>query len=122
MLLKVAYEQAKAAKYILCRTTFDDKSMLIEPDVTALALKWLVGQWPQWRANYKLHTLIICIPYGGKYKREEEDAVSDAHSSGIIIVSMSSRMEGNWNSHMEKSTDTKVAVCKFLDFIPRYVP
>ena len=24
--------------------------------------------------------------------------------------------------HMEKSTDTKVAVCKFLDFIPRYVP
>ena len=25
-------------------------------------------------------------------------------------------------THMEKSTDTKVAVCKFLDFIPRYVP
>ena len=24
--------------------------------------------------------------------------------------------------HMEKSTVTKVAVCKFLDFIPRYVP
>ena len=26
------------------------------------------------------------------------------------------------SKHMEKSTDTKVAVCKFLDFIPRYVP
>ena len=24
--------------------------------------------------------------------------------------------------HMEKCTVTKVAVCKFLDFIPRYVP
>ena len=41
---------------------------------------------------------------------------------GSHMETSQSQADDNYNSHMEKSTDTKVAVCKFLDFIPRYVP
>ena len=40
----------------------------------------------------------------------------------VIFSSAKEPNTANHMEHMEKSTDTKVAVCKFLDFIPRYVP
>ena len=56
MLLKVAYEQTKAAKYILCRTTFDNKSMLIKPGVTASAMAAMESKL-QAPHTYNLHSL-----------------------------------------------------------------
>ena len=51
--------------------------------------------------------------------------MSDPKSSQLQSICHPGRAESHQTAgvrHMEKSTDTKVAVCKFLDFIPRYVP
>ena len=63
--------------------------MLVNPGVTAEAISFLVANWPQWKKDYYLHTLIVIIPYGGKYKVDEEKAVNEAIRSGIIIVAAS---------------------------------
>ena len=88
-LLKLAYQRAPGSKFCLLQTTFDNSSMLVNPGVTAEALSFLVANWPQWKRDLKLHTLIVVIPYGGKYKVDEEKAVNEARSYGIIIVAAS---------------------------------
>ncbi|KAL5479742.1 hypothetical protein EMCRGX_G023315 [Ephydatia muelleri] len=89
MLLQIAYPRAPGPKYCLLQTTFDNSSMLVNPGVTAEAISFLVANWPQWKKDYYLHTLIVIIPYGGKYKVDEEKAVNEAIRSGIIIVAAS---------------------------------
>ena len=89
MLLELAYQRAPGAKYCLLQTTFDNSSMLVNPGVTAEAISFLVANWPHWKIGHNLHTLIVIIPYGGKYKVDEEKAVNEAIRSGIIIVAAS---------------------------------
>ena len=88
-LLELAYQRAPGAKYCLLQTTFDNSSMLVNPGVTAEAISFLVANWPHWKIDLKLHTLIVIIPYGGKYKVDEEKAVNEASAYGIIIVAAS---------------------------------
>ena len=86
MLLELAHRKVGAAKFILCRTTCDKCNMHVDPGVTAVALRWLINNWEEWKRYHKLHTLIVCIPYGGKYRMDEEEAVNEASSFGLNIV------------------------------------
>ena len=88
-LLELAYQSAPGAKYCNLQTTFDNSSILVHPGVTAEALCFLIKKWPQWKIDLKLHTLIVIIPYGGKYKVDEEKAVNEASAYGILIVAAS---------------------------------
>ena len=61
------------------------------------------------------------------YTVELHDDAQKAIAIDVYSASCMNKNPDNWFEyscalHMEKSTDTKVAVCKFLDFIPRYVP
>ena len=86
VLLRIVYQLAPAALYVLCQTTFDERNALVDPGTTAEALTWLMDNWPKWKKEYKLHTMILYLPYGGKYLMDEEVALNRAHSMGIIPI------------------------------------
>ena len=86
MLMEWAHKNAGGVKFIQCRTTSDGCNKHVDPGVTAAALRWLINNWEKWKSCHDVHTLIVCILYGGKYRQDEEEAVNEASFFGLNIV------------------------------------
>ena len=84
------HDYTKTSHFVICRTTCDD-SGTIANGATAKAIKWLREQWKNrgkntWKVQ-PYNNLIILIPYGGQYMKDEMMQITEATAAeGIIIV------------------------------------
>ena len=79
------HDYTKTSHFVICQTTYCDDT--IANGATAKAIKWLREKWKNtWKVQYNNDNLIILIPYGGQYMKDEMIQITEATDEGIIIV------------------------------------
>ena len=91
------HDYTKTSHFVICQTTYCDGT--IANGATAKAINWLREKWKntwtrtsgflaarQLRLVPPYNNLIILIPYGGQYMKDEMIQITEATDEGIIIV------------------------------------
>ena len=78
------HDYTETSHFVICQTTYCDGT--IANGATAKAINWLRGKWKNTWKVQPYNNLIILIPYGGQYMKDEMIEITEATAEGIIIV------------------------------------
>ena len=81
----IIHAYTKKSSFVICRTTDDDG--IVIAGATAKCLEKLRKRWEDqdgWKSDFD--NLVILIPYGGQYMKDEMEQITRATDEGIIVV------------------------------------
>ena len=88
----IIHDYTKTSSFVICQTTDDDG--IIVNGATAKALDQLIKGWEDsWKD--KFDNLVVLIPYGGQFMKDEMEKIYEATKKGIIFVCAAGREGGD---------------------------
>ena len=92
----IIHDYTKTSPFVICQTTDDDG--IIVNGATAKALDQLIKEWEDssedsWKD--KFDNLVVLIPYGGQFMKDEMEKIYEATKKGIIFVCAAGREGGD---------------------------
>ena len=88
----IIHDYTKHSPFVICQTT-DDNGIIVN-GATAKALDQLIKKWEShWKNEFD--NLVVLIPYGGQFMKDEMEKIYEATKKGIIFVCAAGREGGD---------------------------